>query len=90
MGFEQMAEVENCRFIGHRRASEIDAAEAAQHWRLIERVLGTGIREREPVLQKVNSQHNTEADRLTSFARLGIVRRDARFKLGPWNDGLHG
>jgi len=85
-----MAEVEDRRFIGHWRASEIDAAEAAQNRRLIERVLGSGIGEREPMLQKVNPQHHTEADRLTSLARLGIVRSDARFKLGPGNDGLHG
>ncbi len=45
---------------------------------------------REPVLQKMNPQHHTEADRLTAFARLGIVRSHARFKLSPWKNGLHG
>src|ERR1019366_7030214 len=85
-----MAEVEDGGFVRHRRAPKINAAEAAQDWRLVKCVFGSGIGEREPVLQKVNPQHNTEANRLTSLTSLGIVWRDAHFQLSPRNDGLHG
>jgi hypothetical protein len=44
----------------------------------------------EPVLQKINAQHNRQADRLAAVASLGIIRRDQGFQLGPWNYCLHG
>jgi hypothetical protein len=90
MGFEQVAEVENGCFVGRSSAAqirdpreqvlvrgvEIDSSEAAQHRRLIQRILGTGVRQVEPMLLKVDVQHGAEANRLPPFARLGIIRLD--------------
>jgi hypothetical protein len=58
---------------------EVNAGKAAQRGRFVERILGAGIGEIEPVLQKVNAQHDGKAGWLTAVARLGIVRLDQSF-----------
>jgi hypothetical protein len=42
------------------------------------------------VLQKVDTQHDPEAHWLAPVARLGIVRLDQGFQLGPRNHRIHG
>jgi hypothetical protein len=68
---------------------EIDSGKAAQRGRVVERILGAGIRQVEPVLQKVDAQHDRQADWLAAVACLGIMRLDQCFQLGPGNHRLH-
>jgi len=79
MLFEQAAEAKNRRFVGRGCAAKVNTGKAPQHGRFIERVLSTGIGEREPLLQKINSQHDGEANRLAAIACLGIVRLNQSF-----------
>jgi hypothetical protein len=41
------------------------------------------------VLQKVDAQHDPEAHWLPTFARLGVMRFDQGFQLGPGNYRFH-
>src|SRR5208283_2728737 len=90
MPLEKMAEVQDGRLVGRGGAAKIDTGETAQHGRLIQRVLGPWIGQVEPVLQKIDAQHDRQADGLATVARLRIIRRDQCLQLWPRHYGLHG
>ena len=90
MLFKQMAKIQNGRLVGRGGAAQIDSGEAAQRGRVVQRVLGPGIGEIEPVLKKVDAQHNRQTHRLAAVARLGIMRLDQCFQLRPRYNGIHG
>jgi len=89
MLLKKMAEVENRGLVGRGAAAQIDSGKAPQHGRFVERILGAGIGEVEPVLQKIDAQHDRQAYRLTAFARLRIVRPNQCLQFRPRNDGFH-
>jgi len=88
--FKQMAKVQDGRLVGRGGATQIDSGEAAQRGRIIERILGTGIGEIEPVLQKVDAQHDRQADRLATgcppwdSAARSVLPTRAREPRLPW------
>jgi len=55
---EKMTEVQDGGLVGNGGAAKIDSGKAAQHGRLVERILGARIGEVEPMLQKVDAQHD--------------------------------
>src|ERR1017187_986683 len=89
MLFEQMAEVQDGRLVGRGGTAKINPSETAQHYRLVQRVLGTRIRKVEPVLQEVDSKHDRQTNRLATVASLGIIRCNQGFQLRPRYNGLH-
>ena len=90
MLFKQVAKVQDGRLVGRGGSAQIDSGEAAQRGRIVKRIFSAGIGEIEPVLQKVDTQHDRQADRLAAVARLGIVRLDQCFQLPPGNHRFHG
>jgi hypothetical protein len=58
---------------------KIDAGKAAQRARIVERLLGAGVGEVESMLQKVDAQHDRQADWLAAVTRFEIIRPDQSF-----------
>ena len=88
--FHQMAELADGRLIRRRLSPEIDAYKLAQRLGIIKSFLRSRIREIEPVLQEVNSQHPLNADRASAGAlRLGIEGLDSFTQFLPGDDGFH-
>ena len=87
--FQQMAEVQDRRLVRRRGAAQIDARKAAQHRRFVQSVFHAGVRQREPLLQKVNPKHDVQSYRLTAHLALRVVRRNQRQQLGPWHHRVH-
>ena len=90
MLFKQVAEVRDGSLVGRSGAAQIDSGKAAQYRRFIERILGSRVGQVEPVLQKVDAQHDAQAHWLPPLARLRIMRFDQGFQLGPGNHCIHG
>src|SRR6202041_1399515 len=70
MLLKKMAEVENRGLVGRGAAAQIDSGKAPQHGRFVERILGAGIGEVEPVLQKSTRVNDTIVKR-RDFLKLG-------------------
>src|SRR5215470_7598606 len=83
MLLEQMAEA------AHRLAPEIDPDEIAHYPRIVERFLDRRVRQVEPLLQKVYSQHPLDPDWRTAVARLRIKRLDQPTQRRPRHYPLH-
>src|SRR5262249_55169201 len=86
---EQMAEAAHRGFVGDRLAPEIDPDEIAHYPRIVERFLDRRVRQVEPLLQKVYSQHPLDPDWRTAVARLRIERLDQPTQRRPRHDPLH-
>src|SRR5262249_18112687 len=71
---EQMAEAAHRGFVGDRLAPEIDPDEIAHCPPIVERFLDRRVRQVEPLLQKVYSQHPLDPDWRTAVARLRVER----------------
>src|ERR1035437_5372797 len=84
-----MSEAQDGGLVGSCGYAQIDSGKAAQRWRVIEGLLHAGIRQVEPLLQKISSQHDREAHWLPTVARLGIVRLHQRQQLRPRHHLLH-
>src|SRR5262249_61607985 len=72
MLLEQMAEAAHRGFVGYRLAPEIDPDEIAHCPRIVERLFYRRVRQVEPLLQKVYSQHPLDPDWRTAVAPLRI------------------
>src|SRR5262249_50714144 len=86
---EQMAEAAHRGFVGDRLAPEIDPDEIAHYPRIVERFLDRRVRQVEPLLQKVYSQHPLDPDWRTAVARLRIERLDQPTQRRPRHYPLH-
>src|ERR1017187_107043 len=86
---KQVAETKDRSLVRRRGYAQIDSGKAAQHGRLIERLFHARIRQAEPLLQKVSSQHNRQPNRLPTVACLGVMRLNQRPQLAPRNHLLH-
>ena len=89
MALQQVAEVEDRGFVGHRLAAEVDADEPAHRQRVIERLFRRGVGQVEPVLQQVQPQHPLQADRWPAVASSWVERFNDRAHLTPGNDLVH-
>ena len=58
MPLQKMAEVQDGRFVRGRRSAQIHARKPAQRGQIIQRLFRTRVRQVEPVLEKVDAQHN--------------------------------
>lgn len=91
LGFEQVTEVEDGRFIGDRIFAGIDAGKGPHHGHVVQRFFHTGIGQCKPLLHEVDAQHHRQ--RLGRPATLGadlrVVRFDQRTEPGPRYDTIH-
>src|SRR5712692_3843891 len=86
---QQMAEAADGCLVRRRRNPEIHANESAQRCRFVQRLFHPGIRQVEPLLNKVRPQHDREAHRLPSVTRLRVVRTHQSLHRRPRNYTLH-
>jgi len=86
--FKQMAEAQHGRFVRRWLTFQTHLTKP-QRRRFIERVFLSRVRQVEPLLKKVNPQHDRQTYRLAAIARLGIMRLDQRFQFTPRNDSFH-
>ena len=73
LGFEQMAKVEDGRFIGDRIFAGINAGKGLHHRHVVQRFFHSGVGQGEPLLHEVDSQHHRE--RLGRATALGANLR---------------
>ena len=74
---------------GNRSPAQVNADKATHRAGLIEGFFRTRIRQVEPVLEKVDSQHPLQSNRRATVAGFGVERFDRFTKLIPWNDLVH-
>ncbi len=86
---KQMAKVQDRGFIRNAAARERQLGKLAHRGDVIQRFFHTGVRQREPQLHEVNTQHRLQRIRPTSVARLGVVRFDQVSKHLPGHRALH-
>lgn len=89
MPLQQVAKIENGRFIRNRLAPEIDADKSAHGPGFIQRLFSTGVRQIEPVLQKVDAQHALQANGRSTITGPGVERLDNLTQLAPGYDTIH-
>lgn len=68
----------------------VSSGAAARRERVVEHILDAAIRHAEPVLQKINPQHDAQAYRFPLFARLWLMWRNQGLQLRPANHIFHG
>src|SRR6478735_9394773 len=86
---DQVTKAAHRRLVRHRLAAEIDPDKAAHRRRIVERLLDRRIRQIEPLLQEINTQHPLDPDRRAAIARLRIERLDQRAQRRPRHHPLH-
>ena len=71
--------------VGDGIAAELQTRELAHRLDIVQRLLGTGIREVVPLLEPIDPQHHGEREGPSAAARagFGIMRRDHRFEPQP-------
>lgn len=74
--FQKMTKAKDGRLVRRRGHAQIDSGKAAQHRRLVESLFHPRVRQAEPLLQKVGSEHDSQTHRLPPVARLRVVRLD--------------
>jgi len=86
---QQMAEAADGCLVRRRSHAQVYTHEPPQRGRFVQRLFHPGIRQVEPLLNKVRPQHDREAHRLPSVARLRVVRTHQRLQRRPRNHTLH-
>src|SRR3954464_14328892 len=89
MALQQVAEVEDRGFVGHRLAAEVDADEPAHRQRVIQRLFRRWVGQVEPVLQEVQPQHSFQANRRPAVASSWVERFNDGAQLAPGNNLVH-
>ncbi len=69
-----MAEIEDRCLVGDGITPEIETCELTHGLNVIECFFRAGVRERIPLLQKINPQHRAQSVEPTAIASLGIMR----------------
>ena len=86
---QQVAKLADGGFVGHRLAPQINAREPAHRHRVVQRLFHRRIRQIEPVLQAVDSNHPLKLDGRAPVARLRIHREHQGAELVPRNNAIH-
>src|ERR1700730_10135835 len=86
---QQMAEAADGRLVRRRSDAEVYTHEPAQRGRFVQRLFHPRIRQVDPLLNKVRPQHDRQAHRLPSVARLRVVRTHQRLQRRLRNHTLH-
>ena len=84
-----MAKAQDRRLVGNIVSEQFDTGEAAHRLDIVEGVFRLGVRQIEPVLHEIDTQHLLHRLRLRPVARLRVMRLDQRQKSGPRNHRVH-
>lgn len=88
--FHEVAELADGGLVRRGFPAEVDAHEPAHRQGVVQSLLGSRIREIEPVLKEVDAQHPFDSDRPPACTlRLRIERLDGLGQLLPGNDLVH-
>ena len=86
---QQVAKLADGGFVGHRLTPQINARKLAHRHRFVQRLFHRRIREIEPVLQAVDSNHPLKLDGQAPIARLRIHRKHQGAKFVLRNHAIH-
>src|SRR6185312_3908964 len=86
---EQMPKAQDRRLVRNRILGELDTGKAAHRLRVVQRVLHRRVREVDPVLHEVDTQHPFQRHRLGAVAGLRIMRLDQPDQALPRNHRVH-
>src|SRR5664279_951029 len=84
-----MTELAYCGLVRHRLPPQIDVHKLPHHDRVVQRLFQPRVRQVEPLLEKVHSQHPLQPYRGPPVAGLWIVRFDQRTQLTPRHNLFH-
>src|ERR1035437_3999630 len=71
--FQKMTKLADRRLVRHRLVAKIDLRELAHQRRVVQCLFDRRVREVEPLLQKVDTQHAIDAHRPSPIASFGVV-----------------
>jgi len=91
VGFEQVTETKNGALVGQVVLTGIQTHELTEQRHVVQRFFHRWVREVEPLLQEVDTQHRLDGKRWSSAlgARGRCMRRDQRHQLGPGHHQVH-
>lgn len=89
LALQQVTEAANRRLIGRALHAQVDADEATHRNRIVQRVFRRGIRQIEPLLKEVDSEHHLQFARWPASAGQGIDGSNQLAEAGPWHDFVH-
>jgi hypothetical protein len=89
VALQQPAKLQQRRAIRHALAAQVNPNKSPQCGAVQQRFLAGFIRQVEPVLHKVHSQHALQTNWRATALTLPIVRLDDLAQLRPWHDLLH-
>jgi hypothetical protein len=69
--------------------TQLDASETTHRLAVVDRVLRLGVRQVEPMLEEIDSQHPLEIVRRPALARVRVVRLDQPHQPRPGNHRIH-
>jgi len=87
--FQKMTKLADRCLVGHWLTAKIDLRELAHQRRVIQCLFYRRVREAEPLLKKVDTQHVLDAQWTAPIASFGVVRFHQQTQRTPWNDLLH-
>ena len=88
--FQQAAELQQRRGVGHLLPRQVDAHEVAHRLAVVDRIFQAFVAQAVPLLQKVHAQHAWHADRRAAYApTAGVVRLDTCDQRRPRHHLLH-
>ncbi len=89
MRLQQVAELEDRRFVGNAILPEVEPHKAPHGLAVVERFLRPWVAQIEPLLQEIDAQHLLQSEWRPTLARLGIMRSDPIEEPVPRNHGIH-
>jgi len=89
MALQQVAKAQNRALIRHHLVAQLHPRETPHRFAIVNRIFRLRVRQIEPLLQEVNPQHLLHSQRLSSVARLRIVRCDQPKQPRPRNHRIH-
>lgn len=87
--FQEMAGLANRRFVGDPRPAQVDPGKRTRRNDVVERFLGGGIAQVEPLLQEVNPQHAFQRNRNAAGLARWVIRLNHRAQVFPGQNAVH-
>lgn len=88
-GFQEATEPQDSALIGHGADARIESGKAGEDGGVVERLFHCRVREVEPLLQQVDTQHELDCKCGPAGSFGWAVRLDECYQLVPGNDQVH-
>src|SRR5690606_34996210 len=89
MALQQVTEPANGGLVRPQMFTQVNAGEVAQRGGVVQRLLRTRVRQIEPLLEEVNTQHHPQVLARSTVARMGVVRCNQRAQVRPRHNAVH-